>query len=283
MFYPPPPNRAIKGPKNIHSLDGQIIQLGSKDRIWKYTNETEVPRSEFWIPQTETRPPNLCVSYNKKFYLRGFEVQFDQKQRHWFHLTESGYPYLEDNKSLGPNWTQGTVEEHVPAQLRSAYNTPRTSERSIVKCLPDKGKARNISFKAPSGSGSELEEGSNTDLSYAEASNLNLAGVPQEELSPLLITPQNETRPPKEPTPPHTPPQSLKGSPVEEDPFEPPIRSLTPPPPPPRSPTQPSSPSDVEMADDTSSSKGERGKMPKAFKGERKKAKSFMIDMNLFF
>ena len=37
------------------------------------------------------------------------------------------------------------------------------------------------------------------------------------------------------------------------------------------------------MADDTSSSKGERGKMLKAFEGERKKAKSFMIDMNLFF
>ena len=97
-----------------------------------------------------------------------------------------------------------------------------------------------------------------------------------------MITPQSETKPPKEPTPPRTPPQSPKGSPIEEDPFEPPIRSPTPPPPL-RSPTPPSSPSDVEMADDTSSSKGERGKMPKAFEGDRKKAKSFMIDMNLFF
>ena len=37
------------------------------------------------------------------------------------------------------------------------------------------------------------------------------------------------------------------------------------------------------MADDTSSSKGEKGKMLKDFEGERKKVKSFMIDMNLFF
>ena len=189
--------------------------------------------------------------------------------------------YVEDEAFSGPSWQPGgNLEDHLPEGLISAHPTTRLGQSSTIAYSPRPRKG----YRAPSRLAFK-STGSETDHRFEEASELpEQAGV-QPELSPLIIstkerleTPQPELLP--ELDDPFTPQPIKEDSSPIPSPPPPPQRSPTPPPPNPLTPSPPNLPADVTMAEPAP--RGDLGKVPEPFKGDRKEAAEFLLNLDLF-
>ncbi|KAF8341908.1 hypothetical protein F5887DRAFT_1076286 [Amanita rubescens] len=237
-----PPNHATRGTRGHYYLDHIAIYNDPKDHLWKYSKDHSlVPTSEFWIPQRANRPPNNTFyhRFNDKYYLLGFEVEFDKNTKHWGGYnpgpeSELTYEFVPDDFFKGPKWIEGNPD-NLPESLqhRSAVSTPKAA----VKTTP-KGKTFGVTQESESGTESSDENPdqqfeSSSDLSESEDKTVpdllspidfnpfeieqekpNSPGLQYIEVDPKPDPSPGPPVPPKPPTPPPEPPIATMTTPA---------------------------------------------------------------------
>ena len=90
--------------RHVYTLHGQRIYQDPSNRLWYYlTSNHQVPRSEFFVPQTAGRLPSGSVIYEGQLYFEQEVIYFDHDTRRW--RTEEGNNPLPDETFQGPSHT----------------------------------------------------------------------------------------------------------------------------------------------------------------------------------
>ncbi|KIL58263.1 hypothetical protein M378DRAFT_15695, partial [Amanita muscaria Koide BX008] len=77
----------------------------------------QVPRSEFFIPQTSGRLPSRSVIHEERLYFDRIEIYFDHNTRRW--RSREGNNPLPNEPFLGPEYIPGNPQEALPEHLRT--------------------------------------------------------------------------------------------------------------------------------------------------------------------
>jgi hypothetical protein len=168
-----PPNHTTRSSRGLYYLDQTQIYNDSKDHLWKYaTDHHLVPKLEFWIPQKANRPPNNAHfhHFNRKYYLLGFEVTYNEKAQCWGGYNPGPdrpltYEFVPDKFFKGPKWIERDTD-NLPEDLQhgSALSTPKAA----VKGTP-KGKTFGVPKEEESESGIKSSD-ENPDQQFESSS-----------------------------------------------------------------------------------------------------------------
>ncbi|KIL54377.1 hypothetical protein M378DRAFT_18956 [Amanita muscaria Koide BX008] len=102
----------------VFDLHGRRIYQDPLNHLWYYLiSNQQVPRSEFFIPQTAGRLPSGSVIYEDRLYFDQTEIYFDHDTRCW--RSRVGDNPLSDEPFLGPEYVPGNPEEELPTHLRT--------------------------------------------------------------------------------------------------------------------------------------------------------------------
>ncbi|KIL67434.1 hypothetical protein M378DRAFT_9632, partial [Amanita muscaria Koide BX008] len=102
----------------VFDLHGRRIYQDPSNHLWYYLiSNQQVPRSEFFIPQTAGRLPSGSVIHGDRLYFDQLEIYFDHDTRRW--RSRVGDNPLSDEPFLGPEYIPGNPEEELPTHLRT--------------------------------------------------------------------------------------------------------------------------------------------------------------------
>ncbi|KIL55097.1 hypothetical protein M378DRAFT_18251 [Amanita muscaria Koide BX008] len=102
----------------VFDLHSQRIYQDPSNHLWYYLiSNQQVPRSEFFIPQTAERLPSGSVIHEGRLYFDETEIYFDHDTRRW--RSRVGNNPLPDEPFQGPEYVPGNPEEELPTHLRT--------------------------------------------------------------------------------------------------------------------------------------------------------------------
>ncbi|KIL56309.1 hypothetical protein M378DRAFT_17192 [Amanita muscaria Koide BX008] len=102
----------------VFDLHGRRIYQDPSNHLWYYLiSNQQVPRSEFFVPQTAGRLPSGSVIHEGRLYFDETEIYFDHDTRRW--RSRVGNNPLSDEPFLGPEYIPGNPEEELPTHLRT--------------------------------------------------------------------------------------------------------------------------------------------------------------------
>ncbi|KAM6492007.1 hypothetical protein JOM56_012645 [Amanita muscaria] len=248
----------------VFDLHGRRIYQDPSNHLWYYLiSNQQVPRSEFFIPQTSGRLPSGSVIHEESLYFDGVEIYFDHDTHRW--RSRVGNNPLPDEPFLGPEYVPGNPQEALPEHLR-------TQSTAVV------GPVHPGTVFSANTESSDEEGTSGTDntLEYASADQAEDAELEQQEGNQSEEETHLETA---------VPPTPLN---LELLQIEPPVIPETPQIEPPVVPTTTETP-DVEMsqAPPLNNYQGGGGgaklPLPEDFTGVRSKCSGFLASIRAYF
>jgi len=162
----------------------------------------QVPRSEFYTPQTSRRLPSGSLDHEGRLYLGEEQIYFDHETSRW-RFSEGHHP-LPDEPFQGPYYIPGRPEEALPEHLR-------TQSTAVVG--PVQGSRS--SFRANTESSDEEgTSGTNDTLEYASADQEETRNAELEQQEGTAVPPTPVTQPLRIELPPH---HTRPVTPVDEE------------------------------------------------------------------
>jgi hypothetical protein len=111
--------------------------------VWRYTAGGLVEDKEFWQPQTQKHLPSESFIYEKKIYVRAYEVHWSKSNQHWVFFKDNNpnkqWKFLPDI-FFDNLFIAGTAKQVLPTKLYDEWTSEQTQHSqqgsALLRSLP---------------------------------------------------------------------------------------------------------------------------------------------------